>query len=283
MKLQGKHAGLSFRERLKSNKILPLVGAYDVFSACLASKHFDGIFCGGFGFSASSYGLPDVGFVNWRDIIDYSARIRHVLPKSHILVDIDDGFGDEIIAANTVHCLESNGISAVMLEDQQRPRKCGHFEGKTILPSDEYLVKLKHTLTYREALFVIARTDAVDVEEGMQRAVTYAEHGADGVMVEAISDLDVIKRLRKEVQCPIMVNQLLGGKSPNWTLQEMEDAGVSIVIYSTPCLFAAQHGIETYLNALVNQQGKLPSEGTVGMDDCTTVLNEGMKAAWFKP
>nr|VFK13396.1 MAG: carboxyvinyl-carboxyphosphonate phosphorylmutase [Candidatus Kentron sp. LFY] len=283
MKLQAKHAGISFRERIESNKILPLIGVYDVFSACLAAKHFDGVFCSGFGFSASCYGIPDIGFANWRDMLDYASRIRHVLPESHILVDIDDGLGDAIVAANTVHALENNGISAVMLEDQQRPRRCGHSEGKRILPIGEYLIKLNHALKSRDELFVIARTDAVIPEEGMDRAVAYAEAGADGVMVEAIDDLEVIRQLRQEVQCPIMVNRLHDGRSPNWTLPEMEEAGVSIVIYSAPCLFAAQYGIERYLADLVRGRGKLPESGTVDVDACRMVLAEGMEAAWFRP
>ncbi len=97
------------------------------------------MFCSGYSYAASAYGLPDVGYVNWRDIADFSTKIRHVLPNTHILVDVDDGFGDEIVASNTVRILESNGLSAVMMEDQKRPRRCGHFEGKEILPLPEYL------------------------------------------------------------------------------------------------------------------------------------------------
>ena len=91
-------------------------------------------------------------------------------------------------------------------------------------------------------------------------------------MVEAIRDLDTIAKLRSHVKVPIMVNQLHGGKSPNWRFNELEDAGASIVIYSTPCLFAAQRGIERYLDALL-QTHRLPKDGTASMDDCARVLN----------
>jgi 2-methylisocitrate lyase-like PEP mutase family enzyme len=185
---------------------------------------------------------------------------------------VDDGFGDEVVASNTIRILESNGLSAVMMEDQKRPRRCGHFEGKQILPQSEYLTKLSTVLDTRSSIFVIARTDASDPSEGIERAVSYAEAGADGVMVEAIKDLETIARLRSQVKVPIMVNQLHGGKSPNWRFDELEDAGASIVIYSTPCLFAAQYGIERYLDMMLETK-RLPSQFTASMDDCANVLN----------
>ena len=264
-------AGTLFQTRVSTNKILPLIGVYDVFSALVASKYFDGIFVSGFSTAASAYGLPDVGFVNWRDQIDIATRIRHVLPKEHILVDIDDGFGDEVIASNTVKSLENNNLSAVMMEDQRRPRMCGHFDNKEVLSVNEYLIKLKTVLSVKNDIFVIARTDSIDVNDGFNRAVAYADAGASGVMVEAITDLDIVYKLSNEINCPIMVNQLQGGKSPNWSLQELEDAGVSIVIYSTPSLFSAQYGMETFFKSM-KENGIMPNNGTVEMNDCVSLL-----------
>lgn len=263
--------GQSFRQRLATGDILPLVGIHDVFSAKLAGKEFDGVFCSGFSYTASTFGLPDVGYITWRDISDFALRVRHVLPKHHLLVDVDDGFGDSTIAAHVVRSLESNGVSAVMLEDQKRPRRCGHFEGKEILPVEEYLNKLKQVLEARQDLFVIARTDATYVGDGVERAVAYAQAGADGVMVEAVRELEVVRELRKRVTVPIMLNQLHGGKSPNWSLEELAEAGVSIVIYSTPTLFSAQYAMQDYLYRLKREQ-RLPETGTVGMGDCSEVL-----------
>lgn len=270
--LTGPSAGEAFRLRLGQQRLLPLIGVYDVFSALIAARMFEGVFCSGYSYAASAYGLPDVGYVNWRDMTDWATKIRHALPQTHILVDVDDGFGDHVVASNTVRNLESNGLSAVMMEDQKRPRRCGHFEGKEVLPLQEYLTKLRAVMELRQGIFVIARTDATDPYEGVERAVAFAESGADGVMVEAIRDLKTIARLRSQVSVPIMVNQLHGGKSPNWRFDELEDAGASIVIYSTPCLFAAQYGMQKYLNALIENQG-LPQYGTVSMEDCAEVLS----------
>jgi len=270
--LTGPSAGDEFRRRLRKRRLLPLIGVYDVFSALIAADRFEGVFCSGYGFAASAYGLPDVGYVNWRDMADFATKIRHAIPDTHILVDVDDGFGDQVVASNTIRVLEANGLSAVMMEDQKRPRRCGHFEGKEILPVDEYLTKLSKVVETRRSIFVIARTDATDPSEGIERAVRYAEAGADGVMVEAIRDLETISKLRSQVSVPIMVNQLHGGKSPNWRFDELEDAGASIVIYSTPCLFAAQHGIQRYLDTLLEHK-RHSGRNTAYMNDCAQVLN----------
>jgi 2-methylisocitrate lyase-like PEP mutase family enzyme len=264
--------GRQFEKRVYGGSILPLVGIYDVFSARLAARQFDGVFCSGFGYSASAYGLPDVGYLTWRDTCDFGMRIRHILPKTHILMDVDDGFGDENIASTLIRNLETIGVSAVMLEDQKRPRRCGHYEGKQILPPEEYAVKLKRVLSERNDIFVIARTDATEETDARRRAAYYAELGADGIMMEAIKDLGVIHDISRQVSCPIMVNQIHGGKSPNWSLDELEDAGVSIVIYSTPCLFSAQYAIENYLTSLRLSQ-RLPDEGSVKISECTDLLN----------
>jgi 2-methylisocitrate lyase-like PEP mutase family enzyme len=271
MHLAGTLAGSEFRRRIREKRLLPLIGVYDVFSAKIAAERFEGVFCSGYSFAASAYGLPDIGYVNWRDIADFGTKVRHALPSTHILVDVDDGFGDETVASNTIRILESNGLSAVMLEDQKRPRRCGHFEGKQVLPVPEYLTKLNAVLQARSSIFVLARTDAQDPSDAIERAISYAEAGADGVMVEAIKDLDTIAKLRSYVSVPIMVNQLHGGKSRSWRFDELESAGATIVIYSTPCLFAAQYAIEHYLDAMLERQC-LPSENTASMNDCARVL-----------
>lgn len=257
---------------MEKNHILALLGVYDVFSAKISAEKFEGVFCSGFSYAASSYGLPDIGFTNWRDTLDFTTKIRHAIPDLHILVDIDDGFGDEIIAANTVKNLEANGLSAVMMEDQKRPRRCGHFKGKEVLSVEEYLVKLQHVIRVRNSIFVIARRDTTGHHEGLDRAIRYSEAGADGIMVEAVRDLNILKELVREVNCPVMVNQLHGGKTPNWALSQLEDIGVSIVIYSTPCLFAAQYAMERYIDEMKKTQS-LPSQGTVTLDQCMKVLD----------
>lgn len=274
--LEGSAAGAAFRSRIQSGKTLPLIGVYDVFSARIAAERFDGLFLSGFSFAASAYGLPDIGFSNWRDVQDFTSRVRSVAPNRHILADVDDGFGDHVIASKVIQNLEMCGASAVMMEDQKRPRKCGHYEGKELLPVEEYLTKLKHVLRARQSLFVLARTDATTYDEAFSRAKKFAEAGADGVMIEAVRDLDFVRKVANEIKRPIAVNQLHGGKSPNWTVPELQEAGVSIILYSTPCLFAAQQAMEKYLDGMVQSQS-LPTEGTAKLSQCTDLLNRSLK------
>ncbi|MGH3512058.1 MAG: isocitrate lyase/PEP mutase family protein [Pseudonocardiaceae bacterium] len=184
---------------MRSNQITPLIGVFDMLSASLAVQHYDGKFVSGFGFAASYYGLPDIGFIAWPDMVNFVQRLRVASPQQHLLVDIDDGYVDPEVACHVAKHLERIGASGVILEDQKRPRRCGHVEGKQILALEEYLEKLNLVLETREDLLVVARTDATEESD------------------------------------------------------KLEDLGVNVAIYSTPCLFAAQTAIE---NALLKLRAK---------------------------
>ena len=126
------------RQEIIQRKIVPFIGVYDVFSAAIAGKYFDGIFISGFSFAAGFYGLPDIGFICWSDIISFVQRVKTILPRHYILVDIDDGYVDVEVACHVVSLLESLGVAGIILEDQKRPRRCGHFEGKLLLEIDNF-------------------------------------------------------------------------------------------------------------------------------------------------
>ena len=251
--------GQRMREAVQQRKITPFIGVYDAFSAGMAGKHFDALFVSGFGFAASFYGLPDIGFITWSDMVAFVQRIRTVLPQHHLLVDIDDGYCDPEVACHVVSLLEASGASGVVLEDQKRPRRCGHFEGKQIMELDEYLAKLRQVLATRRDLFVIARTDSSDPEDIERRVLAFAEAGADAVLVDGLKSLDTIRQLSTRVGVPFGFNQMAGGKSPPCTLTELEEAGAKVIIYSTPCLFAAQEGIEKAMTGLLRWMARSPA------------------------
>lgn len=257
---------------------MPFIGVYDVFSATIVARYYDGLFLSGFSFAASYYGLPDLGFIAWSDLVAFAQRVRTVLPQEHLVVDIDDGFGDSEVACHVVSLLESVGASAVIMEDQKRPRRCGHFGGKQLLELDDYLAKLKRVLGTRRDLVVVARTDAIDPADRATRVQAYAEAGADAILVEAISDLSQLKVLKELTDRPLMVNQIAGGQSPLWSLSELQEAGASLVNYSTPCLFAAQTSLEHALTALKHNDGLLPDGNgdQDGLASCTSVLKENL-------
>jgi 2-methylisocitrate lyase-like PEP mutase family enzyme len=267
-------AGARLRTRLARREPVPHIGIYDVFSGLLAGRQHDALFVSGFGFAASHYGLPDIGFVTWSDIVGFVSRLRAVLPRHDLLVDIDDGYGDPEVAAHVVVELERVGASGVVLEDQRRPRRCGHFDGKLLLPIDEYVAKLRRVLAARRDVLVVARTDASEPDDIAERLGAYARTGADVVLVDGVSDLALVRDLARSIDCRFAFNQIAGGKSPACTLGELREAGVSLVIYSTPCLFAAQQAITDTLAALARADGRLvgPAEGAVGVAECKAVM-----------
>jgi 2-methylisocitrate lyase-like PEP mutase family enzyme len=269
---------LQLRQSIAAGKTVPFIGVYDAFSASVAARHFDGLFVSGFGFAASYYGLPDIGFIAWPDVLAFVQRLRGILPGHHLLVDIDDGYCDTEIACHVVAALDSLGAFGVVLEDQKRPRKCGHFEGKQILELDEYLGKLRRVLEARGDLFVVARTDSSDPADVLRRAKAFAEAGADAVLVDGLRDLEALRRVKAEAGRPLVFNQIAGGKSPPCDLSQLRDFGVSVVIYSTPCLFAAQHAIERAMRELAGSDGYLPAPGEdgVGVKNCTALLNDNL-------
>ncbi len=267
--------GARLRLAVQQRDLIPFIRVYDVFSASLAGRHFDALFASGFGFAASHYGLPDVGFITWSEMVNYVQRIRTVLPEHHLLVDIDDGYCDAEVACHVVSVLEASGASGVVLEDQKRPRRCGHFEGKQLLELDQYLAKLRQVLATRRELFVIARTDSTEPEDIQRRVLAFAEAGADAVLVDGLKSLETVRALSRQVRVPFCFNQIAGGKSPPCTFTELRQAGARLVIYSTPCLFAAQPAIEEALVSLKQADGSLAGS-RVGVKDCTRVQEENL-------
>jgi 2-methylisocitrate lyase-like PEP mutase family enzyme len=242
----------------KTKATLPFVGVFDVFSASLAAKKWEAIFCSGYCFSASYYGLPDAGFITWSDMADWVARLRLLLPDTHIAVDIDDGYGHDKLVEMVIRRMELSGASAVILEDQRRPKKCGHLPGKEVVPIDEYVKKLKAALRARNSLFIVARTDASTLEEGIRRVTTYAKLGVDCVMVEGITDLAHIRKIRDAVPAGVhvLVNMVEGGRTPTVPMHELAKLGAQLALFSMPMLFAAHAAMEYALNRLIETDGR---------------------------
>jgi 2-methylisocitrate lyase-like PEP mutase family enzyme len=265
----------------EQQKVLPFVGIYDLFSASLAADHFGALFLSGFGLAASSYGLPDIGFIGWGDLTTTTSRLRALLPDHHLLVDIDDGFGDATVASHVARSLERCGASGVVLEDQARPRRCGHLDGKHLLSLPEYLAKLNAVLMERSSLVVVARTDACEPEEILTRVVAYEQAGCDAVLADGIKDLTLISQLRAAVRCPLFCNVIGGGRVPTGSRANLAEHGVQGLIYSTPCLFAAQAAVEQALIQLKHDDSPLGEAlaSTRDLAQCHAVLEANLDRA----
>ncbi|MEU2280776.1 isocitrate lyase/PEP mutase family protein [Streptomyces sp. NPDC013178] len=268
--------GTKLRERIAAPDTTPLIGVYDMYSASLAAQHYDALFVSGFGFAASHYGLPDIGFIAWPDMLAFVQRLRGAFPGHHLLVDIDDGYVDPEVACHVVDGLERAGASGVILEDQKRPRRCGHADGKQVLPLPEYLAKLELVLATRRDLVVVARTDATEEDDIAHRAKVLAATDADVVLVDGVRSVEWIRRIRDVVgDKPLLFNQIAGGKSPRLSLTELTALGVDVAIYSTPCLFAAHEAIHSALTELRRTDGRLPAvddDDGVGVRTATRLL-----------
>ncbi|OIJ96112.1 carboxyvinyl-carboxyphosphonate phosphorylmutase [Streptomyces sp. MUSC 14] len=272
--------GNQLRERIAGPGTTPLIGVYDMYSASIAAKHYDGMFVSGFGFAASYYGLPDIGFIAWPDMVAFVQRLRGAFPHHHLLVDIDDGYVDPEVACHVVEGLERIGASGVILEDQKRPRRCGHADGKQVLPLEEYLEKLNRILKARKDLVVVARTDATDEHDILHRAERLAATDADVVLVDGVRSIEWIQRIRTVVgDKPLLFNQIAGGKSPRLSLGELTDLGVDVAIYSTPCLFAAHEAMDCALGDLKAADGRLPEvdpASGIGVKASTSLLERNI-------
>src|SRR5205085_12260168 len=207
------------RELLAAPGIIRSLGAHDVFTARLIElAGLETVFLGGFGTSASLLGLPDVGLITLTEMADAVRRMaaRVSIP---VVADGDTGHGDLHNVVRTVREFERAGAAGILLEDQVTPKRCGHFDGKQVIPQDDMVRKLKAAQAARRDpdFVLIARTDARAVEGidgAIARARKYGAAGADVCFIEAPQSLDELRRIPKQVPHPLLVNMLSGGVTP---------------------------------------------------------------------
>ena len=280
------HPGLQLHEELANGALVePFLGVYDCFSATIASRFSRNIFLSGFGLAASAYGLPDVGYIAWSDMVQTAWRIRQILPAHRLLVDIDDGYVDLHTACLVARQMDAMGTAMIMLEDQARPRRCGHAEGKILLPLQAYLEKLQAVLDVRESVRVLARTDASG-EDIFRRVEAISRTDADVLLVDGIDSVETLSRVVRSTDKPLLFNQIAGGKSPLLSLDRLRALGVRVTQYSTPLLFAAQRAMGEALDDLFQSGGLLtydPDAGDIGVVRCTALLEANVPAIRAPP
>jgi 2-methylisocitrate lyase-like PEP mutase family enzyme len=248
-----------FRSLLERPEGIELPGCYDVLSAMLLERAgFEAVFMSGYGLAASFLGNPDIGLTS---LVETSLVTRNVASAIGVplVVDADNGYGNEDNVVRTVTELEHAGAAAMILEDQVSPKRCGHSAGKQIIPLDQYLRKLECALRARQtALAVVARTDATSIDEGIMRAKRFHEAGADLLLIDGLASTEALERVGAEVPGHKVINLIHGGKTPLLSAKKLHDLGFKIVLYSTPALYTATH---TMLGAmkLLRESGELES------------------------
>jgi 2-methylisocitrate lyase-like PEP mutase family enzyme len=196
-------------------------------------------------------------------------------------VDMDDGYGDAVVAAHATATFEERGASGIVLEDQLRPKKCGHLDGKQVMDLEGYLEKLEQVLAARRTLVVVARTDAADPAERLRRARAFDQTDCGAILVDGLgADMEFLPVLRAAVQKPLVFNQIAGGKAAPQRWSDLERLGFSLVIHSTPCLFAAHQAIEAEMRMLRERDGAFLESGAgrVGLAEVNEHLQANLAA-----
>jgi 2-methylisocitrate lyase-like PEP mutase family enzyme len=247
----------ALQEMLAHERGVLLPGAPNALAArVIADLGFKAVYLTGAGLTNMHLGLPDLGFMDLSQVVDHVMAIRGVIDLP-LIVDADTGFGNAINVAHTVRTLEQAGASAIQIEDQHAPKRCGHFAGKELIPADEMLGKVRAAVdARREGMVVIARTDACAVEgfeAAIERAERYIEAGADMTFVEAPESLEDLQAVPKRLGAPQLLNMVLGGKTPILGAADAAVVGFALVLYANAALQGAILGMQTALRALKTQ------------------------------
>ena len=228
---------------IKSKKPLVIPGVYDAIGAKIAEKvGFDAMFQTGYGTSATLFGMPDYGFIGATETVDNARRISNAISVP-LIVDSDTGYGNALSVWKLVKELESTGAAGIFLEDQKWPKRCGHMQGKEVIPQEEYTEKLGAAIDARENkdFIIVARTDARATEgldKAIERGLQNKKTGADAIFIEAPRTLNEMKKIGKEIRAPLVANMIEGGATPMNSAQTLNKIGFNIVLYPLSVLFA---------------------------------------------
>jgi 2-methylisocitrate lyase-like PEP mutase family enzyme len=228
----------TLRSRLTRKPIVVAPGIYDAFTALVAAQAgFPALYVSGAAIAYTKLGRPDIGLVGMSEVADTVALIRDRV-EAPLIVDADTGYGNALNVVRTVRRFELAGAGAIQLEDQDFPKRCGHLDGKALIPAHEMCGKIRAALDARHLreTLVIARTDAVAVEgfeRAIERAALYRDAGADMLFVEAPKARDDLARIVKAlgVDLPLMANMVEGGRTPPLSATELEAIGFALVIF----------------------------------------------------
>jgi 2-methylisocitrate lyase-like PEP mutase family enzyme len=242
-------------ERLRSGPPVLAPGAFDALSALLIEQAgFEAVYVSGASVAYTQLGRPDIGLVGFDQLADVVGRMRERVDLP-ILVDADTGFGNALNVQRSVRVLERRGASAIQIEDQDFPKRCGHLAGKGLIPLAEMAGKVRAACDARIDCTIIARTDAIAVEgfePALERAAAYIEAGADVVFVEAPRTLDEMRRVASALgaRAPLVANMVEGGKTPILTLEELGALGFRLAISPGAMVRAIIPHVEAFLASL---------------------------------
>jgi 2-methylisocitrate lyase-like PEP mutase family enzyme len=224
--------------------VLLVPGAYNALVArVLEQAGFSAIYAGGYAAAAATYALPDIGIMTGTEMADHLSRIAGAVSLP-VIADADTGYGELVNVARTVREHERAGAAAVQIEDQVFPKRCGHMEGKKVIPREEMVAKVRAALAARSDpdTVIVARTDAIAVtglEDAIERMQAYAEAGADVIFPDAPRSVDEMRQIAAALDQPLVANMSEHGKTPLLSAEEIGALGYAIALYPSSTLFAA--------------------------------------------
>ena len=253
------------RSLLAGPDLVVAPGAYDGLSARLIMQAgFPVVYMTGFGTAASVLGQPDVGLLTMSEMVSRAAALAAVTGAVPLIADADTGYGNPINVRRTIREYERAGVAALHIEDQVWPKKCGHMEGKQVIPMDEMAQKVRAAVEARQDpdFVIIARTDANAVnglEDALRRGKAYQKAGADVIFIEAPRSVEELQTIKLALPAiPLLFNWADTAKTPPLPLAQIHDLGYKLVIFPVSLLFAATHSMLQLLE--VFKQGQMPTE-----------------------
>lgn len=244
-----------FKKLVLDEEILILPGAYDSLSAKIVEQAgFKAVTLGGYPASASLLAKPDVSLLTLTEMVNHARYIVEAVDIP-VFVDGDTGHGNVTNVARTIRQFENAGVAGLFIEDQVFPKRCGHMEGKQVIPTEEMIAKIRAAVDARmdDDLILMARTDSLAVygiDEAIERGNRYAEAGADIIFIEAPPSVEDMRRMCREVKAPMSANMVEGGKTPILIAKELQDIGYSIVTFPLSTLYAAAWGVRMAMKVL---------------------------------
>ncbi len=225
------------RRRIEDDEILLAPGTYDPLMARLmAQAGFEAVEMNGAGVTYTTLAMPDLGLVTMTEMAERARRVADACDLP-VICDADTGYGNALNVIRTVREFERAGVAAIRLEDQEIPKRCGHFTGKTLVTVEEMVGKLKAALDTRDDpdFLIIARTDARSVDgfdAALDRVAAYAEAGADMVFVEAPQSVEEFAAIPNAVNVPVLANMIEGGRSPLLSAADLQELGYSVALFA---------------------------------------------------
>ncbi|RPJ15091.1 MAG: oxaloacetate decarboxylase [Deltaproteobacteria bacterium] len=267
-----------FRKLMLDKEIFVIPGCHDALSAKIVELvGFKAVTMGGYAASAASLAKPDVSLLTLTEYVNIARNIVQAVDLP-LFVDGDTGHGNVTNVGRTVRVFENAGVAALFIEDQVFPKRCGHMEGKQIIPTAEMVAKVKAAVDARvdEDLVIMARTDAIAVygiDDAIERANLYREAGADLIFVEAPRSVEEMRRINTNVDAPTLAIQLEGGKTPLLTTKDLQEIGFSVVVYPNATVYATAWALKGLWETL-KKEGTTRSftDRMIGFDDFNTLV-----------